>query len=124
MTTGTPSTTRANAHAWRWLPVLAAFFMTSFFAIPATSARLQATSPVARASIAATAPAVYKSPARSRCPGCGRVLSIRQIEATSTTPVSFEFTVRMSDGSLHMSPAAGVGRWKAGDRIILVGGTL
>jgi hypothetical protein len=121
MTTGTLSTRRANAHAWRWVPVVAAFFITGFFAIPATSAKPQE---IARAGVAPIAPAVYKSRVRRHCAGCGRVMSIRQVEASGTTPASFEFIVRMSDGSLHTSPAADVGSWKAGDRIILIGGTL
>lgn len=58
---------------------------------------------------------------RSRCGGCGFVQSIRHME-TSPGVASYEFTVRMNDGSLRTSHDTSVGTWIVGDRIILVGG--
>jgi hypothetical protein len=58
---------------------------------------------------------------RIRCTGCGTVQSIRHME-TSPGLATFEFTVRMNDGSLRTSNDASAGTWLVGDRIILVGG--
>src|SRR4051812_20936672 len=40
---------------------------------------------------------------RTRCPGCGFVQSIRQVEATGLEPAAYEFTVQMRDGSVRTS---------------------
>lgn len=60
--------------------------------------------------------------ARTRCAGCGVVESIRPLEATANLPAAFEFTVRLRDGSARVSRTIGRGQWRAGDRIILMGG--
>ena len=59
--------------------------------------------------------------ARTRCHGCGFVVSIRRVEAAGLLPAAYEFTVRMRDGSLRTSSASSAGKWSVGDRIILVG---
>jgi hypothetical protein len=116
---GMPSAPRrASARALRWLPVLGAVFLTGSYAIPATSI-----APRAIAAIEHTAATPDNRRAHRHCTACGRVVDIRRIEATATAPVSFEFTVRMRDGTLHLSPAADMGRWQVGDGIMLLGGT-
>lgn len=60
--------------------------------------------------------------ARTRCAGCGVVESIRPIVATASQPAAFEFTVRLRDGSARVSRTTAPGQWRAGDRIILMGG--
>jgi hypothetical protein len=71
---------------------------------------------------AAPAPAPENANAPKRCRCWGRVLAIRSVDATATAPASFEFTVRMHDGSLHTSPSTSVGSWRVGDRILVFGG--
>lgn len=120
MNIGTPSTPwRANA--LRWLPALAAVFATGVFAIPATS-HAPAPALLEIASVPRVAVPVDTSYARRRCEACGRVQSIRRIEATSTAPESFEFTVRLYDGTVRMNSSVTAGNWQAGDPIILLGG--
>jgi hypothetical protein len=127
VTFGRPSSIRsANARPWRWLAIFISLAATCVLGIPATSAAPRAPSPP---EAAALAPAAIATPAekprvRRRCSTCGHLLAIRHIEATKTTPASFEFSIRMSDGSLRTSSAADAGSWKAGDRILLIGGTL
>jgi hypothetical protein len=116
----TPSTLRrAGAYARAWLPVLGVLFITGSFAIPAASTAPMEIAPIALASVMPS-----KHSGRRHCMACGRVVDIRRIEATDTQPASYEFTVRMHDGTLHLSPAADVGRWQVGDSIMLLGGTL
>jgi hypothetical protein len=117
---GTPSTVRrATVHARAWLPVLGLLFITGSCAIPAASTSPAEIAPTVRASVT---PAKHSG--RRHCTTCGRVVDIRRIEATDTQPASYEFTVRMNDGTFHLSPAADVGPWQVGDRIMLLGGTL
>ena len=73
--------------------------------------------------VAAPLPAeVAPEPPRSRCPGCGVVEAIRPLSTVAGTPDSFEFTVRLRDGSLRTSTTQGRGSWRVGDSIILMGG--
>lgn len=55
-------------------------------------------------------------------PANGVVEAIRRIEHGGLTPASFEFTVRMRDGSARISTTASAGNWRSGDRILLIGG--
>jgi hypothetical protein len=59
---------------------------------------------------------------RVRCAGCGVVENIRRIEATALVPVSYEFTVRLRDGSSRTSSNATATSWRVGDGIMLRGG--
>lgn len=89
--------------------------------VPAFVQALQPATRVVR--VAAPLPAeVAPEPPRSRCPGCGVVEAIRPLSTVAGTPDSFEFTVRLRDGSLRTSTTQGQGSWRVGDRIILMGG--
>ena len=61
-------------------------------------------------------------PPRNRCPGCGVVAGIRPLAAAAGAPASFEFTVRLRDGTLRTSTTSVQGSWRVGDGIILIGG--
>ena len=65
-------------------------------------------------------PTVRKS-VRTRCAACGVVQAIRRIDAAGDTPESYEFTVRLRDGSLRVSSEPSQAKWRAGDNIILIG---
>jgi hypothetical protein len=56
-------------------------------------------------------------------PATGVVETIRRIEHGGLIPASFEFTVRMRDGSARISTTASADSWRSGDRILLIGGT-
>lgn len=60
--------------------------------------------------------------ARARCSTCGVVEAIRRIEHGGSTPASFEFTVRLRDGSTRTSTSDSAANWRRGDRIMLIGG--
>jgi len=68
-------------------------------------------------------PAAAVARPRARCDSCGVVESIRALEPAGKLPAAFEFTVRLRDGSLRVSRTVGRGTWRAGDRIMLMGGT-
>jgi hypothetical protein len=55
-------------------------------------------------------------------PVTGVVEAIRRIDHGGLTPASFEFTVRMRDGSARISTTTSAGNWRSGDRILLIGG--
>jgi hypothetical protein len=63
-----------------------------------------------------------EAPLRLRCETCGVVAGIRRIEAAEDGTVSYEFAVRMADGSLRHSSDALPGRWQVGDHMQLIGG--
>jgi len=77
------------------------------------------TSPAAGDTSAAPARAAARS--RVRCDSCGVVDAIRYVEPAAGQAGSWEFTVRMRDGSLRTSSAADASRWQAGDHIMLIG---
>jgi hypothetical protein len=120
MNAGTPSTL-SRASASRWLPALAAIFVTGVFAIPATS-HAPAQAPPEIAVTPDVAVPMTSGYARRRCEACGRVQGIRRVEATDTAPASFEFTVRLYDGTVRMFSSVTAGNWRPGDSIILLGG--
>ena len=99
--------------------MLGVLFITGSFAIPAASTAPMEIAPIVHVSVMPAKHGGWR-----HCTACGRVVDIRRIEATDTQPASYEFTVRMRDGTFYLSPAADVGRWQVGDRIMLLGGTL
>jgi hypothetical protein len=62
------------------------------------------------------------APLRARCETCGVIERIRPIEAIGAAPASYEFAVRLPDGSLRFSSDPNPGQWKVGDRMQLLGG--
>lgn len=69
------------------------------------------------------APAENVAPrARVRCATCGVVEAIRRIEHGGGVPASFEFTVRLRDGSTRTSTTDSAANWRSGDPIMLIGG--
>ena len=83
--------------------------------------------------------------ARLRCPECGVIVAVREIEnhdddngpgaaigATAgnenagslTTAGRYEITVRMTGGSIRVNYQASPGRWRSGERVIVIGGTI
>ncbi|MBE7369510.1 hypothetical protein [Ramlibacter pallidus] len=61
-------------------------------------------------------------PPRARCETCGVIESIRQIEAKGDAAASYEFAVRLPDGTLRYSRDPQPGRWQVGDAMQLIGG--
>ena len=59
---------------------------------------------------------------RSACDSCGVVESVRRLEPVGDLPASYEMNVRLRDGSIRTSNIANTARWRAGDRIMLIGG--
>lgn len=66
-------------------------------------------------------PAVL-APLRLRCETCGVIEGIRTIEAAGAAPASYEFAVRLPDGSLRFSSDPNRGQWQVGDGMQLLGG--
>lgn len=66
--------------------------------------------------------ALSQPPQRLRCETCGVIEGIRKVEATSAVPGSYEFAVRLPDGSLRHSSDPSPGRWQVGDHMQLIGG--
>ena len=63
-----------------------------------------------------------KTRARLRCAACGVVQAIRRIEPEGALPASYEFTVRLRDGSIRLSSHTSQAKWRIGDAIMLIGG--
>ena len=63
-----------------------------------------------------------KARVRTRCAACGVVQAIRRIDAAGDMPESYEFTVRLRDGSIRVSSVASQAKWRSGDNIMLIGG--
>ena len=63
-----------------------------------------------------------RSRGRAACAGCGFVESVRRLEQVGDLPASYEFIVRLRDGSRRTSSIANAAQWRAGDRIMLIGG--
>lgn len=83
--------------------------------------------------------------APSRCPECGMIVSMREIERHDedsgpgaaagvtaanrdeirvNTTRSYEITVRMADGSSRVIYAANPARWRTGERLIVIAGAI
>lgn len=58
---------------------------------------------------------------RLRCDTCGVVETIRHTAASEGAAASYEFTVRLRDGSTLQSSHDQPGRWQVGDRMQLMG---
>lgn len=98
------------------------------------------------------AAAAYKIPeraedgvrARPRCPGCGMIVSVREVdlqdeaaghaasdrgladhpgEARLTPARSHEITIRMADGSSRVINHASPASWRPGERVVVIDGT-
>jgi hypothetical protein len=63
------------------------------------------------------------APARATddCRSCGSVERIRHTDPATGLPV-YEFTIRMRDGSIRESSEGKPGRWREGERVLLIGG--
>jgi hypothetical protein len=58
-----------------------------------------------------------------RCPECGMIVSVREIEGHGEeSPARYEFVVRMADGSSRLVGDASPGRWRNGERLIVIDG--
>ena len=83
-------------------------------------------SSVATASVPAVLPsAPLQAPVAARVAlptAWGVVEAIRRIEHGGSVPASFEFTVRLRDGTTRTSHSASASSWRSGDRIMLIGG--
>ncbi|QJW85062.1 hypothetical protein HK414_20735 [Ramlibacter terrae] len=94
-------------------------------AIAAIAALGMAPAPQAVAAVVAAAEAAPVAaapvPRERDCASCGFVETIKRTDP-GTGLTSYEFTVRMRDGSARDSTETGRGRWLEGDRVILIGG--
>ena len=64
--------------------------------------------------------------AGQRCPNCGWIESKRKVPASVTDPRSlgtYEYTVRMADGSSSLFEAALPTSWRVGERLSVIDGT-
>jgi hypothetical protein len=50
------------------------------------------------------------------------IQAIRRIEPVGDLPATFEFTVRLRDGSTRISSSTTQDKWRSGDRIMFIGG--
>jgi hypothetical protein len=57
-----------------------------------------------------------------RCTSCGVVQAIRVVEPEQPGPTRYEFTVRLRDGSTHISTESSSFSWRVGDPVQLIGG--
>jgi hypothetical protein len=71
--------------------------------------------------------------ARPRCPECGVIVSMREIEGhdedaapgatgAATAGYRYEFIVRMADGSSRVIVGASAASWRTGERLMIIGG--
>jgi hypothetical protein len=59
--------------------------------------------------------------AGARCPECGMIVSTREIERHGEeSPRSYEFVVRMADGSSRVIEDEDPGRWRTSERLIVI----
>lgn len=62
------------------------------------------------------------APVRQRCTNCGVIENIVVTEGGDGAALSYEFAIRMQDGSLRHSSDTGPGSWQVGDGVQLLGG--
>ncbi|MCX7173391.1 MAG: hypothetical protein NT159_05610 [Proteobacteria bacterium] len=67
-------------------------------------------------------PGTDQAPAKSKCEECGVVDSNRRIASMGNSPVFYEITLRMSDGSIRVLNDAKPAALHPGEHIILIGG--
>ena len=112
------ATVQPSVHRGRSL-LLSLAAVGAAFSVMAVGAALWSTE--VEAAIVANPPAAMEqAPLRLRCETCGVVEAITRIE--SATGASYDFAVRLPDGSLRHSTDALRGNWQVGDRMQLLGG--
>jgi hypothetical protein len=75
------------------------------------------------AGLALDAPA-GEARAGPRCPECGMIVSVREIEGRNEgSPGSYEFVVRMADGSSRVIEDADPERWRTSELLKIIDGT-
>jgi hypothetical protein len=58
-----------------------------------------------------------------RCPECGLIVSVQEIERhDEESSPSYEFVVRMADGSSRVINDLNPGRWRTSERLIVIDG--
>jgi hypothetical protein len=57
----------------------------------------------------------------SRCSYCGIVESTRRVAANGSSPEVYQVTVRLADRSKHVFSDPDAGKWRPGERIVLIG---
>jgi hypothetical protein len=68
-------------------------------------------------------PAV-KPRAGPRCPECGMIVSVQEVERRDeVAPASYQFVARMADGSSRMLVDANPRRWRNGERVLVIDAT-
>ena len=78
-------------------------------------------------------PAINEVRTVPKCPECGMVVSMREIEAhgedaahdgaAATTPPRYEIIVRLADGSERVIREANPARWRVGERVVVIADT-
>jgi hypothetical protein len=63
-----------------------------------------------------------ESPLRQRCTTCGVIENILVTEGSDGATLSYQFEIRMQDGSLRHSSDTRPGNWQVGEGIQLLGG--
>lgn len=58
-----------------------------------------------------------------RCPHCGRIQSKRRLGPAATDHVSYEYTVRMADGSSRVFREQMPVSWRVGERLYYMNGS-
>jgi hypothetical protein len=65
-----------------------------------------------------------KARAGPRCPECGMIVSVRELERRDEAlPASYEFVARMADGSSRVMVHASPLHWRNGERLIVIDAT-
>lgn len=129
---GTPRVARAGGRTWPAaaiaFPVAVLCGIAAMVYLPAGALRdwVVPASPAAVAQPLASpagVPVGIVARPRADCAVCGVVEQIRPVE-NPNGPATFEFTVRMRDGSARVSVAQSADSWRRGDRIMLIGGAV
>lgn len=109
----------------RQAPLLVAGF-AALLAAAVGWAALPAPSPEAFEPVASSAAADEAGESRplsnARCDECGEIASVRHVASAGNLPATYEITVRMRDGSLHVTRDPTPADWRAGDRIKYIDG--
>lgn len=72
------------------------------------------------------APIEVKAGSTARCPHCARILSKRRLDPATVDhfdPPSYEYTVRMADGSSRIFREQMPASWRVGERLYYIDGT-
>jgi len=83
---------------------------------------LEQVAETAASSLPAAGEGAVKARARKRCEACGVVEAIRRIDPVGELPATYEFTVRLRDGSMRLSTDTSPAKWREGHHIMLIGG--